>query len=423
LPATSQFPSDTNNFGPRVGFAWDLTGRGKSVIRGGYGIYYGRIINSTISNAITNTGVDQGQLQFTISSPGASGAPLYPNVLSTSAGTRPAPDVVVFAPDTSNPLIHQFDLVFEQQIATNTAISVSYIGSLGRNLPIFIDTNLFAPTSSITYAIVGGPDDGATVTMPLFTGQLVDGTFRSRPNAAFGRITAISNTVDSKYNALVLQFNRRMTRGLQFQTFYTYSTSFDTGQSSQTFTSANNVLNPFDLGLENGRSNFDIHHKFGASLVWQPAYFHSRSAFVRALLDGYTVAPIIVASSGAPYTATVSGNAPIAGSSTNLNRAGGSGRLDSIPRNGFQMPRIVNIDLRIAKKFQIYESASLEVFGEAFNLFNHINATGLGTRIYSTGGSAAAPVLNYDKLFGVVNASSNTLLSQRQVQIGARFTF
>lgn len=415
LPATTQFPGDADNLGPRIGFAWDITGRGKSVIRGGYGIYYGRIINSTISNAITNTGVDQGQLQFTVSSPTVAGAPLYPNVLSSSVGTRPAPDVIVFAPDTPNPLIHEFDFVFEQQIATNTAISVSYIGSLGRNLPIFIDTNLFAPTSSITYTIVGGPDDGATVTMPLFTG--------ARPDTRFGRITAISDSVESKYNALVLQFNRRMTGGLQFQTFYTYSNSFDTGQSSQTFTSSNNVLNPFDLSLENGRSNFDIHHRYGASLVWQPTYFHNRGAFVRALLDGYTIAPIIVAGSGAPYTATVSGNAPISGTSTGILRAGGSGRLPSIPRNSFQMPRIVNIDLRIAKKFPLYESVHFEVFGEAFNLFNHVNATSIGTRIYSTGGTAAAPLLNFDKSFGVVTASSNSLLAQRQIQIGARLTF
>ncbi len=425
LSATSQFPSDTSNWGPRVGFAWDIAGRGKSVIRGGYGIYYGRIINSTISNAITNTGVDQGQLPITISSPGATGAPLYPNVLA-SGPTLP-PDVVVFAPVTPNPLIHEFDVVFEQQIATNTAVSVSYIGSLGRNLPIFIDSNLPTAKGTITYRFSGGENDGKTLTLPLFIGP--------RPTAGFGRITVISDTVESKYNALVLQFNRRMTGGLQFQTFYTYSNSFDTGQSSQTFTSANNVLNPFDLRLEDGRSNFDIHHRYGASLVWQPTYFRNRGAFVRTLLDGYTIAPIVTISSGAPYTATVSGNAIVSSTlpsaqkptSTGILGAGGSGRLPTIPRNAFQMPRIANVDLRIAKKFKFYESIGFEVFGEAFNLFNHVNATSIGTRNYSitNAGTVTAPIptLTLDTAFSAVTASSNSLLAQRQIQIGARFTF
>jgi outer membrane receptor protein involved in Fe transport len=429
LPATSQFPSDKNNFGPRVGFAWDITGRSKYVIRGGYGIYYGRIINSTISNAITNTGVTTGQLQFQFV-PTNTGAPLYPSIVATAPPPAAnAPDVVVFAPNTQNPLIHEFDLVYEQQIATNTAVSVSYVGSLGRNLPIFIDTNLFAPTNSITYTFSGGPSNGQTVTMPLFEVPKLPSpqVTLTRPNANFGRITNISDTVTSKYNGVVFMFNRRMTSGLQLQAFYTFSNTYDTGQSSQTFTASNNVLNPFDLGLENGRSNFDIHHHFGSTLVWQPTYFAQKGTLVRTALDGWTIAPIVMVSSGAPYTATVSGNAPVTAAfvrvSTGILGAGGSGRLPEIARNGFQMPRTVNVDLRLAKKFNLHESWKIELFGEAFNLFNHVNATSVGTRDYSIGGTAAAPTLVADPQFGVVQSSSNSLLAQRQIQIGAKLTF
>jgi outer membrane receptor protein involved in Fe transport len=427
LPASSVFPDDKNNFGPRVGAAWDLTGHGKSLVRGGYGIYYGRIINSTISNAITNTGSTSGQLQFQFSGTSALG-PRYPNVFSSvPSGAGNTPDVVVFAPDTPNPLIHQFDIVFEQQIATNTAISAAYVGSLGRNLPIFIDTNLAPPAGSITYAFKGGPNDGSTVTLPLFIGP--------RPIPTLGRITTISDSVTSKYNAVMLQFNRRMIGGLQVQSFYTYSNTSDTGQSSQTFTSANNVLNPFDLTLENGRSNFDIHHRFGTTLVWQPAYFQNRGTFLRTALDGWTIAPIVMASSGPTYTATVSGTAIVSSTlpaaqrptSSGILGAGGTSRLPSIPRNAFQMPRIVNVDLRIAKKFNLYESWRFELFGEAFNLFNHVNATAVGTRNYSitNAGTLAAPIptLTFDSVFGVVQSSSNSLLAQRQIQIGARLTF
>jgi outer membrane receptor protein involved in Fe transport len=430
LPASSQFPSDKKDFGPRLGVAWDLSGRGKSVVRGGYGIYYGRIINSTISNAITNTGVPAGQLQFQLL-PTDAAPPRYPNVISTASGSTRPPDVVVFAHDTRHPLIHEFDVVFEQQIATNTAVSVSYIGSLGRNLPIFIDTNLFAPTMTATYTFSGGSNAGQTITVPLFAVPAATprSATQTRPNAAFGRITSINYGVTSKYNALALQFNRRMTKGVQLQSFYTYSNTSDTGQSSQTFTASNNVLNPFDLSLETGRSNFDIHHRFGALVVWQPTFFQGSGRLVRTALDGFTVAPIVTASSGAPYTGTVSGSFPsnplpsFVVVSTGILGAGGTSRLPSIPRNAFQMPRTVNIDLRIAKKFKLYESSSFEVFGEAFNLFNHVNPTSVGTSSYSIGGTPTAPTLTADPNFGRVTASSNNIGAQRQIQIGARFTF
>jgi outer membrane receptor protein involved in Fe transport len=424
LPQSGVFPSDRNNFGPRLGVAWDLTGRGKTVIRGGYGIYYGRIINSTISNAITNSGSALGQLQFSFS-PTSSGRPLYPNVGVTPPppGATP-PDVVVFAKSLQNPLIHQYDVVFEHQISTNTAFSVSYIGSLGRDLPVFLDANLFPPTANITYTISGGPRSGQAVTFPLFTGP--------RPNTSFSRITTISDKVRSKYNALVLQLNRRMTRGLQYQIFYTGAKSTDNGQSSQTFTTGNNVLNVFDLSQEQGRSNFDVRHRIGASAIWEPEYFRNSGPAVRVFLSDWAISTVIAASYGAPYTGFVSGNVPTSPGTpcptvliqnftcASVNGAGGSNRPPFEIRNAYEMPRTINVDLRVSKKFHIVERFKLELFGDFFNLANHVNITSVGSTLYRTGGTGLAPTLTYDTSFGVRTASSNTLVAQRQIQVGAK---
>ncbi|MBA2502425.1 MAG: TonB-dependent receptor, partial [Pyrinomonadaceae bacterium] len=152
---TQQFPADKNNFGPRFGFAYDLTGDGKTSVRGGYGIYYGRIINSTISNAITNTSEPGAQISIFLR-PDSAGAPTFPNALAAPpATTRPVgSDIVIFSPNLSNPKIHQADLILEREIARNTIVSVSYLVSLGRSLPRFVDRNLSNPTATRTFTVV-----------------------------------------------------------------------------------------------------------------------------------------------------------------------------------------------------------------------------------------------------------------------------
>ncbi len=421
LPASSVFPSDKDNFGPRVGVAWDISGRGDTVLRGGYGIFSGRVINSTIANAITNTGSAAGQLTLNLKN-SAPGAPGYPNLLPSASATPVKPDVVVFAPDTQNPMVHEYDAVLEHRVAANTMVSVSYVGSQGRNLPIFIDTNLNPPSGTITYRAIGGPLDGQLLTMPLFTG--------ARPNPNFSRITTIEDVVHSRYNAMVLQVNRRMTRGVQLQASYTYAHATDDGQASQTFTASNSVLNPYDLSLEEGTSSFEIRHRFVASGVWRPAD-GGGSGTLYEILHGFSIAPIVTVSSGIPYTDTVTGNAP-GGTSFGIIGAGGvisgtaaGNRIPSIPRNAFHLPATADVDLHIARAFPFGTGRQIEVLAEFFNLFNRLNYTSVNQQMYTIGGTATAPTLSYNPTFGIPNnANSNYFVfTPRQIQFAARVTF
>ena len=420
-PRTAQFADDRNNLGPRVGFAYSFGKSGRTVMRGGYGIYYGRIINSTISNAITNTGVAAGQTQFTYL-PATAGSPTYPNVVTTApTNSTTKPDIIVFGRNTKNPLIHQADFILEREVAKNFVVSVSGLLSLGRDLPTFFDTNLFPPTSTINYRFVGGQYDGQILNVPRFTGV--------RPNTNFGRITEIRSVIKSEYYGLVVQANRRLTDGIQFQTSYTWSKAKDNGQGSQTFTTANFPLNNYDLSLESGSSNFDTPHRFVASMVYAPRTLFglgSDSKAGRAILGGFTIAPIVSAQSGFAYSAGVSGNVP-SGTSTGILGAGGSNRLPNVQVNSLRSPATFNVDLRISRRFKFTETTNFEVLAEGFNIFNRTNVTGVNTRAYSVSTAApcssAAPCLVYDTQFKVPTAAGNSNLRERQIQFAARFNF
>jgi len=428
VPQTQNKVDDRNNFGPRIGFAYALGGDGKTSIRGGWGIYYGRVINSTVYNTLVNTGVgiDRGQRQVGVTATSAI-APAYPNLIAAGALTTPA--VQYFSPKFQLPQIHQLDFVFEREIARNTVVSASYLGSFGNSLPNFVDTNLSAPTSSATYTAVGGPFNGATWNLPLFLG--------ARPNVNFAQLTEVRSDVFSKYNALVLQVNRRLTDGLQFQSNYTLSRAFDNGQSSVTFTSNNLPFNAFDQHNENALSAFDRRQKFVASVVYNTS-FKTDNGTAKAILNGWTIAPIFNAFSGQRVTPTISGTTSPANNfginsatqAGGLNGSGGSTRFAFLPRNYYKQPNIWYADMRISRRFSITEKTKVEVLAEGFNIFNRTLVTSVSPTIYSvdTTGSLASPrpFLNFNSGasgFLSVTGADSTLFRERQIQLAARFEF
>src|SRR5262249_53444965 len=161
------------------------------------------------------------------------------------------------------------------------------------------------------------------------------------------QITEIASNIRSEYNALVLQANRRFSAGLQFSVNYTLSKAVDYNQTSQTFTANNIPFNVFDPGLERGTSLFDVRHKFAVNAVYSPGVT-SDNGVLKAVLDGWSIAPIFQYYTGQPYSGTISGSTPGGpAGGTGINRSGGSTRFPLLERNSFRFPALANVDLRI----------------------------------------------------------------------------
>jgi hypothetical protein len=314
----------------------------------------------------------------------------------------------------------------------NTVVSASYLFSFGKYLPSFVDVNLSPTTTTRSVNIVDGPFAGQTWTFPYYLGA-------TRPNTSFGFIDQITSNVSSKYHALVLQANRRLTNGLQFQSSYTLSRASDNGQTSTTFTpSFSGPFDPFNPSGEKSLSAFDRRHKLVASLVYNTAFASLKDNKVgRAIFNGWTIAPIFNAFSGARYTGNTSGSS-VSGvfgfsQAGGVNGSNGSLRFAQVAPNFFKQPNIWYTDMRISRRFSITEKTKLELIAEGFNIFNRTQVTSVNNTIYNicsgTGTTGTCPFgsnavfATYNPSFGTTTGADGFFFRERQVQLAVRFEF
>jgi hypothetical protein len=393
---TSFLNIDDDNVAPRVGLAWSPDP--KTVVRGGYGLFYGRTPAIMVGTAHSNNGINVQTVTFT-----GSQAPQYPFIFPSlpTGATLPNPTIFVFDRDYENPEVHQASLGVERALTDDIAVGASYLHVRGRKLQRSTDINLFAPVP--TDIPVQG---GGTVTVDQFP--------TARPFTNFDRIIQFESTAESEYNGLTLELRKRFGGRLLYNLAYTLGKVEDTTPDATAVVpngsdDAKFPSNPFDFDDDRAPGNNDQRHRLVVSGLWDFSRRGSEGGWRRALLDGWSLSWIAFWQTGQPYSRTVTND---------LNRDGNT-RNDIVPgsRNSERLPDIYNVDLRLAKRIPLFGDAGLELIAEAFNLFDRDNITGQRNVFYNydTRANVLIPVTNFGE---DILAADN-----RIVQLAAKITF
>jgi len=454
LPLTEKLPSLGNNWGPRVSLALGSAEGRWPVLRMGYGMYYGRTENSTIETALTQTGSRNGDMSFflrpTDNLPNnGGGAPPFPYVLAGPPGSVVTPGAVEFSPNFHNPEVHQGLVGVEERLPGHVEVTASAMVSLGRRLPVPIDANLAAPTSTqtITYNVCDqaptGPDNGRCGNLglgPIKAAQITVPYYASWPSATVSKgdcitegitpyigwlnpcyqgINEIMSKANSTYEGVMVKVVRYGHRGLSLHAHYTYSHAMDWNPDESPL--APDLLSQgADFKEEYGTSNQDMRHSAAVMAVYEaPWKLHGLSG---KLGNGWMLSGIGQFHSGLPYSMQTSGSLAkeftsggslIAGLGPGMNGSGGASRVYGVGSNGvvynigrntFRYPATWKADMRMGKSFDLGQMRKLELLVESFNLFNHQNVTEIETTGYSiqpgsppsaTGAAGTFPTLNF----------------------------
>ncbi len=375
----SGFESDKNNFAPRIGFAWSPGSEGKTVIRGGYGVYYDQSPLAPGEALYFNAPYFDFNLFFPLP-----GLPLTVNNPFPNNFPFPLPDsALAIQRDFKTPYMQHWNFNVQRQIDKNSVLEVAYVGSKGTKLVSARDIN-----------------------QPLQPSPL---PFNPRPVQQFADINILESRANSNYNSLQVKFQRRLSQGLQVLAAYTWSKSID--NASNFFTSAGDPNFPqdsYNVNAERGRSNFDVRQRLSISYSYDLPFgkgqrYLSDGGFVTSFLTGWQTMGIITLQTGRPFTVALptdfdnsnTGFSSLGfGANDRPNIIGDPhlqlrtpeqwfntaafalppfGNFGSAGRNILDGPGYQNVNASLVKNTSLTERINLQIRAEFFNLFNHPN--------------------------------------------------
>lgn len=433
--------SDLNNFAPRIGIAWQMMP--KTVLRAGYGIFYGGQENGPYSNPSPGFNPPFFVNQSFVAPCGAPAAnPLFQDCRVASipalAGGFPANSLVdpntpiFFSVDKSlrTPYMQQWHLGIQQELLGNSVFALTYAGSKGTKLYTFFNGNQAEPTADPSAATAPRRPVFATVIGAATPCSLADSS-NCAPVFDTG-IDWFRSTGSSNYHSLQARFEKRFSKGLQFEASYTYAHSLDIASNANLGPTQNNSdFRDFRIPQqEYGNSDFDVRHRFVINSIYELPFGHGKRFLGNAggvanqIVGGWQIANIISISSGNWYTVLDSnGNFANADGGaggvsqrpdqvSNPNKAGpvlanpnpqcqvlvsqgglapdkirtptawfntcaftdpALGSFGNVGRNTIESPGYRTWDFSLFKFFQTSERTNLEFRAEFFNLLNHTN--------------------------------------------------